>query len=132
MLPIQTAQKWGWSPSAIIRGAKNPRKHHACDFALAMAYEMVEAEKCGKCGVPAYWAYSEDSSITFELEDVECYSCGFQEAAEAKKKSKPGVRTVVRAIPEDGFDSLPDRSAFVQRQMEKAAKAKDKASDTSE
>lgn len=130
MLLIQTALKWGWSPSALIREAKNPRKHHPCDYALAIAYELIESEKCGSCGTPAHWAYSEDTAITFTLEPITCYACAHKEEHEKDEAKEPGTRYVVKAVPEDGF-TLPGREDFVADLKRKAErKAEEEAAQT--
>lgn len=125
MLLIQTALKWGWSPSALIRNARNPRKHHSCDYALAIAYELVDSEKCGGCGTPSYWAFSEDSAITFELEEVTCWACNFKATESKDKDLTPGTQVVVKAVAEEDC-VLPGRAEFVQAQIKKAARKKAK------
>ena len=42
---VLTAREWGWSPTAVIRGAKNPRKPHWSDYAFAYAVKTLEEEK---------------------------------------------------------------------------------------
>ena len=118
MLPIRTAKAWGWSPSAIIREAKNPHKPHPMDYALAMAFETVEGEKCPQCGMAAHWAYNEDPTIAFELDEITCWSCVYKEGEDKVKKAKPGVNFIVKAVPVDGYE-LPDRASFIDREMAK-------------
>lgn len=124
MLPIKTAKEWGWSPSAILREAKNPHKAHRIDYALAMAYEMVESEKCPQCGVPAFLAYSDNYAITFEMDEVTCYSCAHKGEHSKDKQLDEGTTLVVRAVAEEGFE-LPDRQEFISREMQKAQRKAD-------
>lgn len=95
------------------------------DYALAMAYEMVDAEKCPQCGVAAHWAYSEDPSIEFELEEVTCWSCVHKAGDKKAKDPKPGVTHVVKPVPVDGYE-LPDRADFIKAEMKKAKRRQER------
>jgi hypothetical protein len=91
---------------------------------LAVAFETLESEKCGKCGVPAWHAFSEDATIAFEMDEHECHACAHKDKADEKvKKEKPGVTRFVKAVPEDGFDELPSRGDFQEQMLAKALKA---------
>ena len=124
---VQTAKEWGWSPTAILREAKDPKKHHPADYAFALAVSNLEDEKCGHCGVPAWHAYSDDNTITFKRKEIKCESCA-EEARQSKdEKLDPGVRMVMYAAPEEGFENLPGRMDFFERQHAKAVIAAQKA-----
>lgn len=112
---VLTAKEWGWSPTALVRGAKNPHKHHPADYNFAHAAETLLAEKCPQCGVPIWYAFSTDRSIAFKLKDITCYACEHKETATKDKDKKPGVSQVVYAVPEDGFDELPSREDYLRR-----------------
>lgn len=122
---VLTAKEWGWSPTAIIRGADDPRKHHEADYNFAHAVHVLTEEKCPKCGVPIWHAYSEDTSIAFKLRDISCYACAHKEDETKDEKEEPGVTKVVYPVPEEGFDKLPSRGDFYEREHRKhAAKQK--------
>lgn len=91
-----------------------------------MAYESLDAEKCGKCGVPAWYAFSEDNRIAFKLDEHECHSCAHKERTEKNmkdaEKDKPGVTRFVVPIPEEGFKELPTRKDFQEAMLKKANK----------
>lgn len=114
----------------ILGDHRKRDKPHWADFNLAMAYESLDAEKCGKCGVPAWHAFSEDSRIAFELAEHECYSCAHKESAEEKmkdkEKNKPGVTRYVKPVPEEGFKELPSRAEFQLQMLAKAEKERAK------
>lgn len=112
---VKTAQDWGWSPTAVVRGAKNPHKHHRMDYAVATACGVLERERCQRCGVAAWHAYSTDNSITFHDEEVTCYGCAHKEKVEKDKTLDPGTSVVVQPVPEEGFDKLPGRNEFFER-----------------
>lgn len=98
-------------------------KPHWADYVLAVAFESLESEKCGKCGVPAWYAFSEDSRIAFELAEHECHSCAHKETKEKKMKDaerdKPGVTRYVKPVPEEGFEALPTRQDFQESMLKK-------------
>ncbi len=112
---VVTAKEWGWSPSALLRGAKNPHKHHRADYALAHAVETLTSEKCPRCGVPTWHAYYEGQGVAFKEDSHECYGCMHQEEKRAeRKKDRPGTTYTVRAVPEEGYDELPSRMDFYE------------------
>lgn len=106
----------------ILGVHKDRNKPHWADFVLATAYESIESEKCGKCGVPAWYAFSEDTSIAFDMDEHVCHACEHKEKADEKvKKEKPGVTRFVKAVPEEGFE-LPTRASFQEQMIAKAVK----------
>lgn len=100
-------------------------KPHWADYALAMAYETIESEKCQKCGVPIWWAYSENPIIDFEHDHIDCESCAFDERNQPKSP-KAGRTLYVKPIPVEGFDALPTRADFMTEMVKRAAKKAEK------
>jgi hypothetical protein len=120
---VLLAKEWGWSPTAVLRGAKNPHKFHPADYNFANAVQTLTDEKCPSCGVPVWHGMASDNSIAFETKTITCYSCAHKAEHEPDPKDrKPGESTVVFAVPELGFDELPSRKAHFEREM-KYAKA---------
>lgn len=119
---VLTAKEWGWSPTAILRHATDPHKHHPLDYVFALAVDTLESEKCPHCGVPAWHAYAEDNSIMFKRKEVKCEACAHEGRESKDEKLDPGVRMVVYAVPEPGFE-LPGRREFYEREHAKALKA---------
>jgi hypothetical protein len=114
---VLTAKEWGWSPTAIIREAKNPHKHHWADYNFALAVKTLMDEKCPACGVPIWYALSSDSTIAFKLKTITCYSCKHKDENEPKQEDKKaGESQVVYAVPEDGYDKLPSRGSYFERE----------------
>jgi hypothetical protein len=113
---VLTAKEWGWSPTAVIRGAKNPKKPHPADYNFAHAVQTLMEEKCPRCGVPIWYAFSTNSAIGFKLKTVTCYGCQHKDEHEPDHKDrKAGESHVVYAVPEDGFEELPPRSDYFVR-----------------
>jgi hypothetical protein len=109
----------------IIGDHRKRDKPHWADYALATAYETIENEKCPKCGVPIWYAYSENGAIDFEHDHIDCESCKFDEQNTPKKK-KPGRTLFVKPIPAEGCEALPTRADFqmemIARVLKKQAK----------
>jgi uncharacterized Zn finger protein (UPF0148 family) len=119
---VLTAKDWGWSPTAIIRGAKNPRKAHPADYNFALAVHTLLEEKCPQCGVPIWWAFSTDSAIGFKLKTITCHACAHKDKNSPEHKDKKaGESQVVYAAPEDGFDELPSRANYFERAQKEHA-----------
>lgn len=113
----------------IIGDHKKRNKPHWADYALATAFETLEEEKCPKCGVPIWFAYSENNAITFEHDHVDCASCAFDEQNTPKSERKrPGRTKYVRAIPEEGCE-LPSRQDFQTEMIAKALKTAEKSTE---
>ena len=111
-----TAKEWGWSPTAVIREAKDPKKPHPLDYAVATAVKIIEDSRCPKCGVLAWHAYSTDNMIEFECEDIHCQACAEKERVESESKhTEPGVTKVVKAKPALEDEPLPSRRDFFER-----------------
>jgi hypothetical protein len=49
------------------------------------------------------------------MDSITCHACAHKDKAEEHHKEQPGVTTLVKAVPEEGFDELPPRSDFYQR-----------------
>jgi len=93
-----------------------------------MAHHILDKEKCPKCGVPIWYAYSEDARIGFEVKHHTCESCTVLEKETESKsyKRKEGqtpyvVPTIEDIDGEDPF--VPTRTTFMTEQVEKAQKA---------
>lgn len=115
----------------ILGVHKDRNKPHWADFVLATAFESLEAEKCGKCGVPAWYAFSEDSTIEFEMDEHTCWACEHKEKADKKvKEEKPGVTRFVKAVPIQGVKELPSRASFQESMIAKAIKEQEKKADS--
>jgi hypothetical protein len=114
---VLTAKEWGWSPTAVIRQAKDPRKPHPADYNFAHAVETLLAEKCQQCGVPSWWAYSSSSEIEYKLKTITCFGCQHKETSGPEHKDrKPGESQVVYAVPaEDVAEKLPSRRDYFER-----------------
>lgn len=113
---VLTAKEWGWSPTAVIREAKNPHKPHPADYNFALAVKTITDEKCPACGVPIWWAHSGNGDIGFKLKAIQCQACLFKDEHEPEAKDKkPGENHVVFAVPEDGVEQLPPRSDYLAR-----------------
>lgn len=111
----------------ILGDHRKRDKPHWADYALATAFETLEAEKCYKCGVPIWWAYSENPEIGFEHEHIDCESCAWDEGAKKSvKREKAGRTTVVKAVPVEGSEKLPTRADFQEEMLTRALKQQNK------
>lgn len=116
------------SPARYVIGDfKKAKKPHWADYSLITAYETLDAEKCPKCQVPIWWAYSENNSIDFEHDHIDCESCKWDEQAKKNiKVDKPGRTTFVKAIPAAGETKLPTRADFQEEMIAKALREAEK------
>lgn len=102
------------------------------DFGLALAVDILDQEKCGKCGTPAWWAFSEDNNIQFEVDEHKCEACAFLDEHESKQKDddkKFGVTETVKVVHVDWEfgdkdAKLPTRSDWYAELAKKASKSK--------
>lgn len=100
-------------------GYDDPRSVTKHDYALARAMTIIDEERCPKCGIPAWWAFSTDNSIEFEIHERTCYSCAHKEtheADQAKNKIKPKAGTTTFVTAKSVFDDgeLPTRRDFYE------------------
>ena len=110
----------------IIGDHRKRDKPHWADYALATAYETLESEKCPKCAVPIWFAYSENNAIDFEHDHIDCQSCAWDEQNTRKgEKPRPGRTKYVKAVPVEGME-LPTRADFQLEMIELALKKAEK------
>lgn len=78
-----------------------------------MALELLDRERCKKCGTEGFHAYSENAEIGFKIEEHTCYACAHLEEYEDKqsdsKKKNYGVTEMVVAVHID--DEYADKDA---------------------
>lgn len=118
---VLLAKDWGWSPTAVIRGAKNPHKPHPADYNFAKAAQSLTDERCPQCGVPVWHGMAGDNSIAFETKTITCHACAHKAEHEPDHEDrKPGEQTLVYAVPELGFEELPSRSVHYEREAKYA------------
>lgn len=106
--------KHGLAPTAILLMRKKKQRHwEPYDYTLALAIELLDRERCKKCGVEGWHAYSENSEIAFKIQEHTCYACAHLEEHEDKqsdsKTKKFGVTEMVVAIHVD--DEYADKDA---------------------
>lgn len=123
---VLTAKEWGWSPTAVIRGANNPHKHHPADYNFAHAVKTLLEEKCPSCGVPIWWAMSSSSDIDYDLKTIVCHACEHKDTATRDQERKPGETQVVYAIPADEDTELPSRMDYMERMAKEHQKEHEK------
>lgn len=124
--------KHGLAPTAVLLMKEKKQRHwEPYDYTIAMAIEILDRERCKKCGVEGWHAYSENSEIAFKIEEHTCYACAHLEEHEDKqsnsKAKKYGVTEMVRPIHVDDEYSekgappaqLPTRSEWLQEMQKK-------------
>lgn len=93
-----------------------------------MALHILEEERCQNCGLPLWIAHSEDASMEFKLEHVECYACQFEDKETSKKtydrkKGRTPYVVPYMDVLEGEDDSLPTRRDWFQHKIDKAIAA---------
>lgn len=92
------------APSAVLTRRKTKQKRwQDIDYALAEAVHILDKEKCGKCGTPAWLAFSENPYILFEMEEIKCEACAVADQDNEKQKDKTshGVTRIPKAVHAD-------------------------------
>lgn len=88
---IKTALKWGFLPTALIKGEQNRAgRPGKWDLLLAEAEALVELERCGQCGQPRYICQSDDPDIAFDIRTETCNAT--QARAKAEKTRNKGKK----------------------------------------
>lgn len=64
----------GIRPSALILGRDSRKPWDKWDLLLAEAYQIMEAERCGQCGLPRWICHNEDSDIWFDIDQDTCFA----------------------------------------------------------
>ena len=103
---IKVALKNGMTPTSfLLRKKKHQKRWEPIDYGLAEAIDILDSEKCRKCGTPTWQGCSENADIQFEIDEHHCYACEYLEQYEDKKSDKDpkkfGVTEFVKAIHSD-------------------------------
>lgn len=110
---------------------KKQRHWEPYDYTIALAIEILDRERCKKCGVEGWYAYSENSEIAFKIEEHTCYACAHLEEHEDKqsnsKTKKYGITEMVRPVHVDDeyakkgdpASPLPSRSDWLKEMQKK-------------
>jgi hypothetical protein len=74
------------------------------DFLLIEAFEILEAERCGQCGLPKYICHSDDFEVRFRIEEDQCAAMVEKESYEERARGsdtsyKPPLGTRLHPVP---------------------------------
>lgn len=115
----------------LLRKEKKQRHWEEYDYGLAQAIDILDRERCKKCGLDAWHAYSEnDQEIMFKIVEHTCHGCAHLEQHEHKKSDKApkkfGVTEMVEAVHTDTtlippvYDTpLPGREPWLEEMRDK-------------
>jgi len=105
--------RWGKPPSSFILGTDRT-KWNKWDILVAEAYEIVQREKCGQCGLPIWICRSDDEDIQFSIKRDTCHAIATKERYEKKQKGDPDPGVSLRPEPKiaDGRDLADFREPY--------------------
>lgn len=96
------------------------------DFLILEAYQILEDERCGQCGLPRYICHSEDNEVRFRIEEDTCAAMVDKEAYEEQKRGsnsdyKPPLGTRLHPVPymNDGTDFTRLREPYYRAEAER-------------
>jgi len=91
----------------VIFGRDNRKRWSKWDIVLLEAFEILEQERCGKCGTPKYLAYNDSDDILFRVHEETCHACAAierhdRDGLESRKNKDGGYDD-----PEPGIMAVP-------------------------
>ena len=121
---IKTARDFSVPPTVLILNGRQPSDGwSATDKKLAIAFQILEDETCGDCGIPIWLGHNDDENIVFEIKSRVCYSCAQVEKDREKKETRKNKRKDDKG--EKNFIQQREGSATPSRQeyyLQEAAK----------
>lgn len=95
----------------LLRKEKKQRHWEPYDYGLAQAIDILDRERCKKCGLDAWHAFSENEDVLFKIVEHTCHGCAHLEQHEDKKsdsaKKQYGVTEMVEAVHSDTTLAVP-------------------------
>lgn len=96
-------------PTSMILHTQPHKRWTEHDFLLLEAFNILEQERCRKCGHPKYICNNENSSVQFHVIEDHCYSSDYIASQEAIRypagKERPrGIELSAEAYMTDGSD----------------------------
>ena len=114
----------------ILHRKKHQKRWEPIDYVLASADDILDKEKCPKCGTPAWFAFNDDNMIDFEDDTITCEACAFMDRTEKDAKDRDKEHGVTHfAKPKHAYEgiagmededmTLPGRREYQMRLLEK-------------
>lgn len=115
--------RWGKPPSSFILGTDR-KKWNKWDILVAEAYEIVQREKCGQCGLPRWVCQNDSQDIQFKVHQDSCFAMQKKDDKESlltKNNKKIPAGTVLRPEPyaTDGRDLVEFREPYYRALAER-------------
>lgn len=116
LLSVETAMSLNLPPTVMIYDDRQPDKWTKEDKKLAMAWTILERERCQYCGQYMWICRSSNPKLTFSVRTDTCYADAEMNSSSNKKKSeklRPGEH--LYTVPEMYDDSpLPSRHEYLK------------------
>lgn len=117
---IEASVKFGVRPSAFILGKDSRKPWGKWDILLAEAYQILQDERCGHCGLPRYICHNTSERIQFRIAEDECVVVekknSWMKSWESKKenKDKPAPQLRHEAFTVDDSDLSDFRQPYYE------------------
>lgn len=118
-LSIETAIKMGVRPSSMLLAAAQPTEPWTIeDKKLAIAFTLLDRQRCGNCKQPLWICRSQNTNLDFSVKKSTCYvtkALEERKAQDSKKKGaqlKPGQSYYVEPTMRGG-KPLPSRQEWL-------------------
>lgn len=90
---IKAARDFSIPPTVLMLNDRQPSDGWSVvDKKLAIAFQILEDETCGDCGIPIWIGHSDEEDILFEIKSRVCYSCAEIENQREKAESRKNKR----------------------------------------
>lgn len=114
---IKASRDFSVPPTVLILNDKQPSDGwSSIDKKLAIAFQILEDETCGDCGVPVWVGHSEDKNASFEIKSRVCYACAeienTKEREENRRNKRKPTKGKKRFIQLEEGVTPPSREAY--------------------
>jgi hypothetical protein len=119
-LAVKTAMELHLPPTMMIYDARTTTEWRPEDKKLAMAYTLLEQERCTFCGLPTWVCRSNNNQLDFSIGTTVCYGeaeLNSKANKRAAEKLTPGEHQYIIPRMLDG-NPLPTRAAYMRQLAE--------------
>lgn len=111
-------------PTTMILGEDNRKRWSDLDVLIMQAYQILEDERCGQCGLPRWICHNEDPKLQVRVLEDYCFVRAEIEQRDEDTKEKPkGTVLYPEMYHRDNLPLHKLRESYYEQRAAEAAQA---------
>lgn len=105
----------------MILGSDNRKKWSSLDILLNLAYQTLQAERCGQCGNYRWICQNSDPKLNVRIKDDYCFvKAELEKEDESRKEKAKGTQLIPEMYHRDDLPLHQLRDSYREQQEEEA------------